>query len=106
MYIKFEQSPEMGPINATRILNKAVCYVASVGVSFTGKLCYRECWHLFTRNDIDHVVFLQSNYRKNLRLARTVEAYFNIYTRDGRVIEVCSCDRSTIVAALKESCKK
>lgn len=89
-----------GPLIATRILNKDECGVAAVGVTFLGKLCYRDLFKGFPTDKIKYVAFLSSTHHKDNRPSRSVEAEFDIYTEDGRVIEVHSFDRKVIQAAV------
>ena len=102
MRFSIDTSPKKnGPIIMTHILNKRECGVSSVGVTFLGQLCFNGCWQLFHSTDIDHVIFLRSSTRKEYVARCAVDADFDIYTGDGRVIEVHSCDRNLIKTALK-----
>jgi hypothetical protein len=95
------ESKEVGPIIPTKVLNTDECGIAAVGVSFFGKLAYRPVGHGFAvTTGISHVYILQSTNHNQNRRARSVEADFDIYLTDGRVIEVHSFDRATIQAAL------
>lgn len=92
-----------GPIVRTHVLNRSECNVESVGVvPFSGQLVYTN-WHSWssTKQGVSHVVFIQSRTLKNRCYATSVEADFDIYLTDGRVIEVQSCDRRVIEAAMK-----
>jgi len=95
------EGTQHGPLIATRVLNKDECGVAAVGTTFLGKLCYRELFKGFPTDRIKYVIFLSSVHHKENRPARSVEAEFDIYTEDGRVIEVHSFDRKIIEAAVK-----
>lgn len=91
----------LDPLVRTRVLNVSECGVSAVGVTIFGKrLCYRRTNSLFAQETIDHVFFLQSKVDKSYRHQFMVEADFDIYTTDGQVIEVHTCDRSVIEAAL------
>lgn len=95
-----KSSLKVGPILANKVLNTHECGVAAVG-TFAGNLVYREQNHGFaTSRGIHHVLILRSRVHKELRHARSVEADFDIYLNDGRVIEVQSFDRATIQAAV------
>lgn len=91
---------QVGPIIPTHVLNSAECGVVAVG-TFLGKLAYREKGRWFAATEgIHYTAFLRSTNHKQNRLARNTEADFDIYLKDGRVIEVHSFDRATIQAAL------
>ncbi len=93
-------SRDVGPIIPTHVLNTDECGVVAVG-TFFGKLAYREGGRWFASTEgISYVIFLQSKNHNQNRLARNTEADFDIYLKDGRVIEVHSFDRATIQAAL------
>jgi hypothetical protein len=93
-------SLETGPLMANKVLNQKECGIVAVG-TFGGKLVYRERNRgLATSQGIHHTLILQSKQHKELRYARSVEADFDIYLTDGRVIEVHSFDRATIQAAV------
>lgn len=95
-------SRKAGPIVANHVLNKQECGVVAIG-TFCGDLVYRNKGSWLTSKDISHVYFHSSSKLKNNRTARSVTAEFDIYTLDGRVIEVSSCDRATIQAALEHA---
>lgn len=93
-------SKEVGPIIPTHVLNSDECDVVAVG-TFFGKLAYRERGRWFAATEgIHHTLFLHSSNHNQNRTARNTEADFDIYLKDGRVIEVHSFDRATIQAAL------
>lgn len=101
MMFHFEtKEPQKSPWIETEILNTWECGVAAVGITLTGKLCYRRSGALFPQTTIDKVIFLQSKTRKGYKFNNSVTAEFDIYTTDDRVIEVSSCDRKVIEAAL------
>ena len=93
---------EDGPLEHTRVLNKAECGVAGVGVTLGGKLFYRESWKMFgTSQGIEKVVFIQSMVNRRRKPEYACEADFDIYLEDGRIVEVTSCYKTIIEAALK-----
>lgn len=98
-------SKEEGPFMETHVLNTDECNVAGVGVNpISGNLFYRERFHAFgTSKGIDKVLFLTSKVHRRRKASSACEADFDIYLEDGRVIEVNSCCRSIIEAALKHA---
>lgn len=100
------QSYEPAPIVMTRILNKRECGVAYVSTIF-GKLCYREAGHGFSRTDgISHVFMLASQVLRDVKPPNNLLVDFDVYLQDGRVVEVQTCHRATIEAALMYAPKK
>lgn len=96
-----------GPLNETRILNTDECGIAGVGVNIFGELFYRKSWHLLGSSaGIQKVIFLRSHTHRNRVSSSACEADFDIYLEDGRVIEVNTCNRSIIQAALAYAPKK
>lgn len=91
-----------GPLVETRILNTDECGIAGVGVSIFGNLFYRKSWSLAgTSEGIQKVLFLSSRVYRRRAPRNACEAELDIYLEDGRVIEVSTCDRRIIEAALK-----
>lgn len=108
MIVKFDSgSRDPGPLVETRILNTDECGVAGVGATLGGNLFYREAWRLKgTSAGIKEVRFLQSTTHRNRQPNSACEADFDIYLEDGRVIEVNTCARRIIEAAIKLAPKK
>lgn len=100
-YYDSQRKLKSGPVVRTRILNKDECLVASVSNTLFGDLCFRDRWAVFPIRQVEKVIFLRSSRRKEYEPNVAVEADFDIYTKDGRVIEVWSCDRAVLTAALK-----
>jgi hypothetical protein len=92
---------QQGPIVRTRVLNKEECGVSAVGVTFTGRLCFRRKGALFPVEEIDHVYFIRSSTNRHMEDSCQVAADFDVHTTSGEVIEVHSCDRKVIEAALQ-----
>ena len=98
---------ENGPFEHTRVLNKEECCVSAVGITLGGNLSYRECYKVFgTSQGIEKVVFIQSVVHRRRKPEYACEADFDIYLEDGRVIEVNSCYRPIVEAALKLAPKR
>lgn len=93
------KQPPIGGIKT--ILNPQECHVWSVEVTLDGRLCYRPDGHFFRRFDIDHVIIINSSKDRNMHKNFAVQADFDIYTTDGRVIEVSTCARPLLEAALR-----
>lgn len=90
------------PMNGiTTILNKKECCVSGVSTTIFGRLCYRETWCFNMCKDITKVLFIKSKFHKENRYKFAVEADFDIYTLDGRIIAVHTYDRRLIEAAVK-----
>lgn len=90
-----------GPIIRTVVLNKEECGVAAVGLTLFGELCFRYKWHGFASTAVDRVVFYQSSVDRSMEDRFQVSADFDIFTLDGEVIEVRTCDRKIIEAAIR-----
>ena len=93
---------ENGPLEHTRVLNKEECGVSGVGTTLGGNLFYRASGKVFgTSQGIEKVIFIQSSVNRRRKPEFACEADFDIYLTDGRVIEVNSCYKAIIEAALK-----
>ena len=108
MLVKFGNSPkDPGPFIETRILNTDECHVAGIGVNIWGNLFYRECWRLIGVSEgIQKVIFLRSKTYRGREASSACGADFDIYLDDGRVIEVNTCSRRIIEAAMKYAPRK
>ena len=96
-----------GPLVETRVLNTDECGIAGVGADLFGNLFYRRCWCLRgSSHGIAKVVFLSSKTYRNREYRSACEADFDIYLTDGTVIEVNTCNRSIIEAAVKYAPRK
>lgn len=101
----FDKDP--GPLIETRILNTDECGVAGVGANIFGNLFYRRSWHLRGSSyGIEKVIFLHSVNHRGRTYNSACEADFDIYLEDGTVIEVHTCNRRIIQAALKHAPRK
>ena len=100
LFIDTGVKPGTPPIVRTRVLNPQECGVAAVGTTFMGRLCFRNKGALRPVEDISHVLFIQSKVIKGMPVKQSCVADFDIYTTDGRVIEVNTCERSIIAAAV------
>lgn len=107
--MRFSTTPtpqDRGPLIQTRVLNVAECNVNLVGAT-SRHLVYTERRKLFsTATGISKVIFIQSQVHKGRISSAAVEADFDIYLEDGRVIEVNSCDKRVIEAAYKYAPQK
>ena len=100
-------SKDPGPLTETRILNTDECGVAGIGVNLSGELFYRESWHLGGHTKgIQKVLVLKSQMHRNRMPSSACECDFDIYLDDGRVIEVNTCCRRIIEAALQYAPRK
>lgn len=84
-----------------QILNEDECQVWSVGITFGGRLYYRNKGRLKRSYAITEVRFIDSYTDKTFAPEWSVHADFDIITTDGRVIEVATWHRKIIEAALQ-----
>ena len=99
---------EQGPLVMTKVLNKRECLINSVGVSlFKQELGYVEkgAW-FYKTTGISRVLILSGKAHKEYCPPNNYQVEMDIYLTDGRVIEVSTCDRRVIEAALKYAPQK
>ena len=82
------------------ILNPDECRVDSVEIYF-GKLYYVNRGSLRRRSDVEKVLFIDSYTDKTNAPGFQVHADFDVYLKDGRVIEVATWVEKIIEVALK-----
>lgn len=83
-----------------KILNEDECGVDSVEIYF-GKLYYVNRCSIRRRSDVEKVEFIDSYVDKTNARGFQVHADFDVYLKDGRVIEVSTWVEKIIKVALK-----
>lgn len=99
-FAELARAPMETPKVATIVLNPEECGVKSVNRTLDGRLCYTEKFWGVSPDQIDHVNILRSSVRRNYMPYFAVEADFDVYTKDGRIINVWSCDSKLLKAAM------